>query len=38
MQSRLHHWNADREIRLTIYVVCIVAILCSLGFALYILR
>ena len=38
MESHLHDWDRDKGIRLTIYLICIVAIALSIGFSVYILR
>ncbi len=38
MESHIHHWEQDKGIRVTIYLVCIVAIVFSIAFSVYILR
>jgi hypothetical protein len=38
MQGNLRHWDEDKEIRVTIYWVCVLAVAICIGLSVYILR
>ena len=36
MESQLRHWDREKGIRVTIYLVCIAAIAVSIGLSVYV--